>query len=55
MKEEFLFNTVRKKYSHPLEIEFLKKMSETGLEDYEEIIINKYCKIPASILVIGCH
>ena len=54
MNETFLFNTIIKKYSNPDEIEYLKKMSHTGLEDYEEIAIEKYCKAPADILTIGC-
>lgn len=54
MDEKFLFNTVIEKYTHPLEIEYLKKFVETGLDDYEEIIINTYCTPQSKVLIIGC-
>ena len=54
MEEDFLFQKIIKKYNNYSEIEFLKKMAPAGLEDYEEIIIDKYCKKEGHTLVIGC-
>jgi 2-polyprenyl-3-methyl-5-hydroxy-6-metoxy-1,4-benzoquinol methylase len=54
MEEDFFFKKIIKKYNNYSEIEFLKKMAPAGLEDYEEIIIDKYCKKEGHTLVIGC-
>ncbi len=54
MKEDFFFDKIIKKYNDYSEIEFLKRMATHGLEDYEEIIVNKYCKKNGHTLVIGC-
>jgi ubiquinone/menaquinone biosynthesis C-methylase UbiE len=53
MDEKFIFNTVIKKYNNNKEIKFLEKTLNTGLKDYEEIIINKYCNTPGKGLIIG--
>ena len=54
MHEKFFFKTVIEKYKNKKEIEYLKKTSDSGLYDYEEIIIEKYCKEPGRALIIGC-
>jgi len=54
MKEDFFFEKIIKKYNNYPEIEFLKRMAPAGLEDYEEIIVDKYCKKNGHTLVIGC-
>jgi len=54
MKEDIFFKKIRRKYNNYSEIEFLKRMAPLGLEDYEEIIVDKYCKKDGDTLVIGC-
>lgn len=54
MYEKFLLNTVIKKYSQLKEINYLKKTVSTGLHDYEEIIIDEYCRPSGKALVSGC-
>ena len=54
MKEDDFFKKIIIKYNNYQEIEFLKKMAPTGLENYEEIIVDSYCKKDGYTLVIGC-
>lgn len=54
MDEKFLLNTVIKKYSRLQEINYLEKTVSTGLFDYEEIIIDEYCRPLGKALVAGC-